>query len=319
MDREIGVGRTSPSMIRSSASLLRRWGAGGGKRSLHSHLRWAGFFFVLPALIHLVIFKFYPMLQALRLSFFRYDLMSPPVFTGLENYKLLWENPLFHQSFWVSVKYMFGVSIPEWFFALGLALLLNRRMPGRSVIRLAYFFPIAMSQIVVAMVWKFMYHPFGLVNTILETSESAASTGSRWRNPRCPPSSPSASGVASAVRRNLPGGPPGHPEGIPRSGHHRRRGRVPALLLRDDPPASSHDNVRDGAVSPLGRKGVPQSSGHDRRRPQRDDPGAPVLHLRNGFRLLPHGGGRRGFDVLFVFLFGLTLIQLRLLRRGGVE
>ena len=113
MDRKIGVGRALPSIIR-------RMVAGGGKRSLHSRLRWAGFFFVLPALIHLVIFKFYPMLQAFRLSFYRYDLMSPPVFTGLKNYNLLWENPLFHQSFWVSVKYMFGVSIPEWFFALAL-------------------------------------------------------------------------------------------------------------------------------------------------------------------------------------------------------
>src|SRR5439155_20956656 len=88
-------------------------------------------------------------------------------FHGLENYRTIWNNPLFHQSFWVSVKYMFGVSIPEWFMALALALLLNRRLPGRPLIRLAYFFPIAMSQIVVALVWKFMYNPLGVVNTIL--------------------------------------------------------------------------------------------------------------------------------------------------------
>jgi multiple sugar transport system permease protein len=107
------------------------------------------------------------MLEAFRLSFYTYDLMSPPLFHGLENYRAVWNNPLFHQSFWVSVKYMFGVSIPEWFLALALALLLNRRLPGRSLIRLAYFFPIAMSQIVVALVWKFMYNPLGVVNTLL--------------------------------------------------------------------------------------------------------------------------------------------------------
>src|SRR5882724_2442475 len=136
--------------------------------SLQTRLCWAGFLFVLPALLHLIVFKFYPMVEAFRLSFYKYDLMTPPVFHGLQNYKTIWNNPLFHQSFWVSVKYMFGVSVPEWFLAFALALLLNRGMPGRSVIRLAYFFPIAMSQIVVAMVWKFMYHPHGLVNTILE-------------------------------------------------------------------------------------------------------------------------------------------------------
>src|SRR5687767_9451559 len=135
--------------------------------SFRGRLALAGFFFVLPALLHIGVFKVYPLIQAFWLSFYRYDLMSPPVFTGLSNYQALWENPLFHQSFWVSAKYMFGVSIPEWFLALALALLLNRSMPGRPVIRLAYFFPIVMSQIVVAMVWKFMYHPHGLVNTIL--------------------------------------------------------------------------------------------------------------------------------------------------------
>jgi len=135
--------------------------------SLQTRLCWAGFLFVLPALLHLIVFKFYPMVEAFRLSFYKYDLMTPPVFHGLENYKTVWNNPLFHQSFWVSVKYMFGVSVPEWFLAFALALLLNRGMPGRPVIRLAYFFPIGMSQIVVPFVWKFMYNPLGVVNTLL--------------------------------------------------------------------------------------------------------------------------------------------------------
>ena len=76
--------------------------------SFHSRLRRAGFLFVLPALLFLLVFKFLPMLEAFRLSFFKYDLMSPPVFIGLRNYLTLWDNPLFHQAFWVSAKYMSG-------------------------------------------------------------------------------------------------------------------------------------------------------------------------------------------------------------------
>ncbi len=110
------------------------------------------------------------MAQALLLSFFRYDLLNPPRFAGTANYRALYENPLFHQSLGVSVKYTLGVAVPEWFLALGLALLLNRALPGRGVIRLAYFLPIAMSQIVVALVWKFLYHPHGLVNGLLEVA-----------------------------------------------------------------------------------------------------------------------------------------------------
>jgi len=129
--------------------------------------RWIGLLFVLPALLHLGLFKFYPMAQAFLLSFFKYDLLTPPTPSGLANYRALYENPLFHQSLGVSVKYTLGVAVPEWFLALALALLLNRALPVRGVIRLAYFLPIAMSQIVVALVWKFLYHPHGLVNGLL--------------------------------------------------------------------------------------------------------------------------------------------------------
>jgi len=135
--------------------------------SYKNWLKIVGVLFVLPALLHLFVFKLYPLIEALKLSFFKYDLMSPPVYVGLLNYQNLWDNPLFHQSFFNSLIYMLGVSIPEWFLALALALLLNRPILGRPFIRLAYFIPIAMSQIVVAVIWKFMYHPEGLINTII--------------------------------------------------------------------------------------------------------------------------------------------------------
>ena len=320
MDREIGVGRTSPSMIRRSASLLWRWGAGGGDSSLHSHLRWAGFFFVLPALIHLVIFKFYPMLQAFWLSFFRYDLMSPPVFTGLENYKLLWENPLFHQSFWVSVKYMFGVSIPEWFFALGLALLLNRRMPGRAVIRLAYFFPIAMSQIVVAMVWKFMYHPFGLVNTILETFGVGRINWLSMEESALPAL------IAIGIWRGIPlfgviylaglqAIPKEYHEAavIDGAGVFQRFFYVTVPLLL---PTIMFVMVLSllSAVKVFLNPLVMTEGG-----PNGTTRVLPYFIYETGFAFFRMGEAAAASMVLFVFLFGLTLIQLRLLRRGGVE
>ena len=181
---------------------------------------------MLPALLHLLTFKFYPMLEAFRLSFYHYDLMSPPVFHGLENYRAVWENPLFHQSFWVSVKYMFGVSIPEWFLALGLALLLNRQMPGRSLIRLAYFFPIAMSQIVVALVWKFMYNPLGVVNTLLGGVGVGRINWLVYRGDGVARADPHRHLAGHpALRRHLPGRAAIDPQGVSRSGDGGRRGR----------------------------------------------------------------------------------------------
>ena len=313
MDRKIGVGRALPS-------IMRRMVAGGGKRSLHSRLRWAGFFFVLPALIHLVIFKFYPMFQAFRLSFYRYDLMSPPVFTGLKNYNLLWENPLFHQSFWVSIKYMVGVSVPEWFFALALALLLNRRMPGQSVIRLAYFFPIAMSQIVVAMVWKFMYHPYGLVNTILESFGVDRINWLSMEESALPAL------IAIGIWRGIPlfgviylAGLQAIPKEyyeaaiIDGAGVFQRFIYVTIPLLL---PTILFVMVLSllSAVKVFLNPMVMTEGG-----PNGTTRVLPYFIYETGFAFFRMGEAAAASTVLFVFLFGLTLIQLRLLRRGGVE
>jgi ABC-type sugar transport system permease subunit len=299
---------------------VRRWTVWPGHLSYRSRLSWAGLFFVLPALLHLTVFKFYPMTEAFWLSFHRYDLMTAPVFNGLTNYHALWENPLFHQSFWVSVKYMFGVSIPEWFLALGLALLLNRAMPGRSVIRLAYFFPIAMSQIVVAMVWKFMYHPHGLVNTILEifgigrinwlsTEETAL-----------------ASLIAIGIWR-----------GIPLFGVIYLAGLQ--AIPKDYYEAAMIDGARPfqrfiyitiplllptilfvmvisllSAVKVFLNPLVMTGGG-----PNGTTRVLPYFIYETGFAYFRMGEAAAASMVLFVFVFVLTLIVLRLLRRGGVQ
>lgn len=319
MERELVVSPKTPAIGRIAFQLWRR-AAGGRSVSLQSRLRWAGFFFVLPALIHLATFKFYPMVEALRLSFYRYDLMSPPVFHGLTNYKLLWENPLFHQSFWVSVKYMFGVSIPEWFLALGLALLLNRRMPGRSLIRLAYFFPIAMSQIVVAMVWKFMYHPYGLVNTILESLGVYRINWLSTEETALPAL------IAIGIWRGIPLFGVIYLAGlqaIPReyyeaaivdgAGPFQRFIHVTIPLLM---PTILFIVVMTllSAVKVFLNPLVMTEGG-----PNGTTRVLPYFIYETGFAYLRMGEAAAASMVLFVFVFGLTLIQLRLLRGGGVE
>jgi len=288
--------------------------------SLHTRLAVVGFLFLLPALLHLVTFKFLPMLQAFRLSFYHFDLMSPPVFHGLENYRSVWNNPLFHQSFWVSVKYMFGVSVPEWFLALALALLLNRRLPGRPLIRLAYFFPIAMSQIVVALVWKFMYNPLGVVNTILgwvgvqrinwlATEESALPALiliGIWR------------GVPLFGVIYLAG-----LQSIPREYHEAATvdGAGPGqTFLHVTLPlllptilfvmVMSLLSAMKVFLNPLVMtEGGPNGSTRV----------LPYFIYETAFAYHRMGEAAAASMVLFAFAFALTLIQLRLLRRGGVE
>jgi len=309
-----------PSETSARLAGVRRWTTWPGRLSYRTRLAWAGFFFVLPALIHLTIFKFYPLVEALRLSFYRYDLISPPVFNGLGNYYALWNNPLFHQSFWVSVKYMFGVSIPEWFLALGLALLLNRAMPGRPVIRLAYFFPIAMSQIVVAMVWKFMYHPYGLVNTILDFFGVGRINWLSTEETALPAL------IAIGIWRGIPLFGVIYLAGlqaIPKDYHEAAMMdgasafqrfiyiTIPLLL-----PTILFVMVISllSAVKVFLNPLVMTEGG-----PNGTTRVLPYFIYETGFAYFRMGEAAAASMVLFVFVFGLTLVLLRLLRRGGVQ
>lgn len=123
--------------------------------------------FLAPSLAYFVVFKFYPMSQAALVSLFDYDLLSPPRFVGLGNFASLLTDPVFHHAITSSLTYVIGVSAPVWVFALGLGLVFNRPGRARAVFRVLYFLPAVSSLIVAAIVWKFLFHPLGLVNALL--------------------------------------------------------------------------------------------------------------------------------------------------------
>lgn len=127
------------------------------------HQTW-GYAFLLPMFLLLVVFKFIPMIQAFRLSLTNYDMLSPPRFVGLSNYTHLMNDPLFHQSVGATVYYVFGTCVPLWFLSLGLALIFNLRLPAKNLLRMAYFMPAVMPVVVYAVIWRFMFHPYGLLN-----------------------------------------------------------------------------------------------------------------------------------------------------------
>ena len=127
-----------------------------------------GYLFLAPMFLLLVVFKFVPMLQAFWLSLTDYDLLTEPKFVGLRNYVFLLTDPLFHQSVGATVYYVFGTCAPLWVLALGLALVFNTRLPAKNLLRSAYFMPAVMPVVVYAVIWRFMFHPYGLLNIGLE-------------------------------------------------------------------------------------------------------------------------------------------------------
>ncbi len=126
--------------------------------------------FLLPSIILFAVFSFYPMVSAIRLSFFKWDnLTLPPVFNGVNNYIQLFHNDRFWNSLRVTFEYMLGVTTVSILVGLVLAVLLNNRyLVWKSLWRVLYFLPTVSPTIAAAMVWILLFNPtFGYINTSL--------------------------------------------------------------------------------------------------------------------------------------------------------
>lgn len=150
----------------ASSVQLSNLGAHAG--SVRARQRW-GLFFVLPILVFFVLFKFLPIAQAVGVSFFHADLLSTPRFVGLANYVALTHDSLFWQSLAATGYYVIGTCVPLWVLSLLLALMLNRRVPGLAFFRTIFFLPAILPTVVVPILWRFLYHPYGLINSILQS------------------------------------------------------------------------------------------------------------------------------------------------------
>lgn len=138
-------------------------------RRLRQHVRqrlW-GIGFILPAILFFCMFKYGPMLWAIGLSFTSYDMLSPPRFVGLANYYSLAGDPIFRETLWNTLVYIGGSTALITAIGLALALAINSRVPGARHCMTLMFLTNLMPIIAVCLVWRFLFHPYGLVNQLL--------------------------------------------------------------------------------------------------------------------------------------------------------
>jgi oligogalacturonide transport system permease protein len=128
-----------------------------------------GFLFVLPFVLGVLLFKLFPFVMSFALSFTHYDVMDPPEFVGLQNYReLAFEDPLFRQSLGVTLWFTFLAVPLRVGFALFIAHVLNFKLRGINFFRSAFYLPsILGGSIAVAVLWRFVFARNGLVNGIL--------------------------------------------------------------------------------------------------------------------------------------------------------
>ena len=101
----------------------------------------AGYLFIAPAILGLFLFYAFPMLFSLGISFTNWNLRLSPSYVGLENYKSLLEDPVYLKSIRVTFYYtLLAVPISN-IYVLLMAMLLNQKMRGRSVVRTIFYIP----------------------------------------------------------------------------------------------------------------------------------------------------------------------------------
>lgn len=137
--------------------------ASGTRRSRRT---WLGIIpFLLPALVLYVVFVLFPIAQAVRFSLYKWNGLTPLTdFIGLANYERALADPAFlgaisHNGLIVLLSIL--IQIP---FALGLALILNRRFRGRAILRLVFFVPYVISEVITGIVWQLLLQPAGPID-----------------------------------------------------------------------------------------------------------------------------------------------------------
>ncbi|EPQ80700.1 Putative sugar-transport integral membrane protein ABC transporter [Mycobacterium marinum str. Europe] len=115
------------------------------------------------------MFLLFPLGFSLYMSLQNWDLFRAPTFVGLQNFaKLFTSDPLFLIALRNSVVYTAGTVVPTVLISLVVAAVLNRKVPGIGVFRTIVFLPLAISSVVMAVVWQFVFDTNnGLLNIIL--------------------------------------------------------------------------------------------------------------------------------------------------------
>lgn len=128
----------------------------------------AGYVLVLPAMIGLVLFSLGPIVASGLLSFTRWDGFTAPVWTGAENYSLLFSDPLFWTALRNTAYYTIGSVVPSVVLSLLLAVAVNQKIRGVVIFRTLFFLPVISPPVAIAILWGWLYNAqYGLIDAVL--------------------------------------------------------------------------------------------------------------------------------------------------------
>ena len=145
----------------------RRSGLLGVSRQARDEARW-GYLLIAPMMIGFTVFFLFALLASLALSLTSWDVLSSPVWVGLDNYTQLFSD----QEFRLALRNTALITVPNVIlrlaFSLALALALNTDIRFRSFYRMLFFMPVITMPVAIGTIWKWLYDPaFGPINAFL--------------------------------------------------------------------------------------------------------------------------------------------------------
>jgi multiple sugar transport system permease protein len=124
--------------------------------------------FILPSLLGFIVFLVVPMIASLGISFYDWELLTPPQFVGFKNFVTLFTDRIFRQVAVNTLYYTFGLVPLNLIVSLGLAVWLNTRLRGLTLYRMVFFLPVVTVTVAVALIWRWMYEPrAGIIDVAL--------------------------------------------------------------------------------------------------------------------------------------------------------
>jgi sn-glycerol 3-phosphate transport system permease protein len=128
-----------------------------------------GWLLLTPAAILLITFTHYPTVATVYESLFSKGTSTRPSrFIGIDNYEFMTQDPIFWKVLVNNLWFALGTIPASIALAIAMALLVNKALPGRSFLRLAFFTPTILPMIAVANIWLFFYSPdIGLIDQVL--------------------------------------------------------------------------------------------------------------------------------------------------------
>ncbi len=129
----------------------------------------SGYVMVLPAMLFLMVFTFYPMINLGYLSFFSWDMLSDKIFVGLDNYKkLLFYDINFKMALKNTAIYTVYVVVVVLILGLIFACWMQKSSKINAIAQRIMFFPHICSTVAISMVFQWLLDEEGLVNAILK-------------------------------------------------------------------------------------------------------------------------------------------------------